>query len=179
MNKYYFTGKPCKNGHVCKRFKSNRWCCECALIKLKERNERLKEETKKRKSQTPKEKARTDGNYKFEGKICGRCKNPTRYIADGRCVKCATLKNKLWQLQNKKRRCFNQRTREAKKLKATPFWADLEAIKKIYLDCPHNYTVDHIVPLQGKNVCGLHVEYNLQYLTSIENSKKSNKLLCD
>lgn len=148
-------------------------------MRLKEKNERLKEETKKRKSQTPKEKARTKGNHKFEGKMCKRCRNSSRYVADSRCVKCATLKNKLWQFQNKKQRCFNQKMREAKKLKATPLWADLEAIKIIYLNCPDNYTVDHIVPLQGKNVCGLHVEYNLQYLTSIENSKKSNKFICD
>jgi 5-methylcytosine-specific restriction endonuclease McrA len=83
----------------------------------------------------------------------------------------------LWQRQNKKRRCFSQRMREANKLKAAPSWANIEAIKKIYPNCPENYTVDHIIPLQGREVCGLHVKYNLQYLTSVENSKKSNKLL--
>ena len=69
--------------------------------------------------------------------------------------------------------------RRALKLKATPKFANLEKIKEIYKNCPQGYTVDHIVPLQGKVVCGLHVEWNLQYLTPSENSSKSNKLIND
>lgn len=65
--------------------------------------------------------------------------------------------------------------RRAKKLKASPSWADLERIKDFYKACPEGYTVDHIIPLQGELVCGLHVENNLQYLTSSQNSSKRNK----
>jgi hypothetical protein len=64
----------------------------------------------------------------------------------------------------------------AAKLNATPPWADLEAIKRFYENCPHGYEVDHIIPLQGETVCGLHVLENLQYLTARENRRKSNKL---
>ncbi len=60
-------------------------------------------------------------------------------------------------------------------LQRTPPWADLEAIKKIYKECPDGMVVDHVVPLRGKVVSGLHVENNLQYLTAEENGKKSNK----
>ena len=69
--------------------------------------------------------------------------------------------------------------RRALKLTATPKFADLNKIKDIYKNCPKGYHVDHIVPLQGKEVCGLHVEWNLQYLTPSENSSKSNKLIND
>ena len=69
--------------------------------------------------------------------------------------------------------------RRALKLKATPKFANLNKIKEIYKNCPKGYVVDHIVPLQGKVVCGLHVEWNLQYLTPLQNSSKSNKLIND
>jgi hypothetical protein len=67
--------------------------------------------------------------------------------------------------------------RKAAKLKATPKFANLEKIKEIYKNCPKGYHVDHIIPLQGENVCGLHVEWNLQYLTPSANISKSNKLI--
>ena len=63
----------------------------------------------------------------------------------------------------------------AKKLQATPAWADLNAIREFYKNCPPGHEVDHIIPLQGKQVSGLHVENNLQYLRVHDNRRKSNK----
>lgn len=68
--------------------------------------------------------------------------------------------------------------RRARKLHATPSWADLELIKRIY-EHAEGMHVDHIIPLQGKLVCGLHVENNLQYLTPEENLKKSNTFIVE
>jgi hypothetical protein len=84
--------------------------------------------------------------------------------------------NRLYRLNKPHIHSALSAKRRAVKLKATPRFANLKKIKEIYMNCPKGYHVDHIVPLQGKNVCGLHVEWNLQYLTPLENSFKSNKL---
>lgn len=56
-----------------------------------------------------------------------------------------------------------------------PLWADLHKIHKFYINCPQGYHVDHIIPLRGELVSGLHILENLQYLTVEENLHKSNK----
>lgn len=61
---------------------------------------------------------------------------------------------------------------------ATPPWADKDAIKAVYAESERlgaDFAVDHIVPLCGETVCGLHVAENLRVLCRRENSRKSNK----
>lgn len=75
--------------------------------------------------------------------------------------------------------------RVSSKLNATPKWLTNEQniqMRLIYrhaIDCHRvsgqRYQVDHIVPLQGENVCGLHVPWNLQILPSDMNTKKANR----
>lgn len=63
----------------------------------------------------------------------------------------------------------------ARKLNAIPKWANMGVIEQFYDNCPPGYHVDHIYPLAGKDVCGLHVIENLQYLPALENIKKGNR----
>ena len=67
--------------------------------------------------------------------------------------------------------------RRAKILKAMPSWISNEEkfkIKQFYKNCPKGFEVDHIIPLKGKIICGLHILSNLQYLTKSENARKRN-----
>lgn len=64
---------------------------------------------------------------------------------------------------------------------ATPSWADRAAIRKVFADCISRsretgvkHEVDHVVPLRGKLVKGLHIHTNLRIITAIENRAKSN-----
>ena len=66
--------------------------------------------------------------------------------------------------------------RRASKNKATPPWVDQAAIAVIYAKAAASgLTVDHIIPLKHPAVCGLHVPWNLQLLSSFENSRKWNR----
>lgn len=85
--------------------------------------------------------------------------------------------------KGKATKCTLQRQREATKLNRTPKWADTLRIKAYYDVCAFfnevngyiKYHVDHIVPLKGKNVSGLHLHNNLQIIPAKENMSKGNR----
>jgi len=82
--------------------------------------------------------------------------------------------SRKWKKANPEYRRYEASMRRATKIQATLLGYNRE-IKEIYSKCPKNYHVDHIIPLRGKGVCGLHVPWNLQYLTPEENLKKGIK----
>lgn len=84
------------------------------------------------------------------------------------CKYCQSLDTKITQPAR-------QQEYRAAKLHRTPKWANIEKIKEIYKLCPEGFHVDHIIPLQGIHVSGLHVENNLQYLSAHDNLVKHNK----
>lgn len=93
-------------------------------------------------------------------------------------------RNQEYASSNKEKLASKRAMRRAAIDQRTPQWLNAEQVKdiqsfyevtsafKIYTGQP--YEVDHIVPLQGKTVSGLHVPWNLQVLTESENRKKHN-----
>jgi hypothetical protein len=92
-----------------------------------------------------------------------------------------------YQKENRDKVNATAAKRRAVKLKATPDWLtkeDIQQMEQFYTQAQklksvtgQEYHVDHIVPLQGENVCGLHVPWNLQVIPAKENISKSNKLI--
>jgi 5-methylcytosine-specific restriction endonuclease McrA len=90
-----------------------------------------------------------------------------------------------WKEANKTQVRADTKARRRKHRDATPKWLSRKQkseIRQIYQiaitmtqTTGEQYVVDHIVPLRGEVVCGLHVPWNLRVITQDENLKKSNK----
>lgn len=86
-----------------------------------------------------------------------------------------------WSKKNLDKEAARAARRRAGIDKATPPWADIGEINKIYAEAFRmsqqrgvKFHVDHIIPLRGRNVCGLHVHWNLQIIEAIANLRKGN-----
>jgi hypothetical protein len=87
-----------------------------------------------------------------------------------------------WEMQRRPgMRARRAKARAARALR-TPPWADLGAISLFYEEAVRKtvetgvlHEVDHIVPLLGKTVSGLHVPENLRVIPWLENRRKSNR----
>lgn len=91
-------------------------------------------------------------------------------------------RNAAWVKANPTKNCSKTALRRARKLQATPVWADKQFIDLWYKGANtmarlagKPYHVDHVVPLMSELVCGLHVPANMQILPGAENISKNNR----
>jgi 5-methylcytosine-specific restriction endonuclease McrA len=178
--KYYYTGLPCKHGHVALR-KTKGSCVECLKIEWQKGNETRAEYFK---------------TYNDKQDVKDR-KNEW-YLANREQV-IAQAKTRPYELTKEYKRTWKERNliwvradtkaRRRKHRQATPPWlstkqkAEIRQLYQIAITMTkttgEQYVVDHIVPLRSNEVCGLHVPWNLRVITQEENLKKSNKLLAN
>ena len=85
-----------------------------------------------------------------------------------------------WRQRNPGRAKADHAKRRAAKKQAMPAWlskSQIGEIVQIYETCPKGWHVDHVIPLRGATVSGLHVPWNLKSIPASENLRKSNKLI--
>lgn len=170
--KFYFTGEPCVRGHIALR-KTKGACLECVREDWALDNER-------RKGKPKTEAAKAAAKRYYE-------KNRQAVIA--RAAARPTEEKRRLQAEYKDRNVDVVRAdtsvRKRRHREATPKWltpAERLQMRDLYVQARklteltrERYVVDHIVPLRGEGVCGLHVPWNLRVITQEENLKKSNK----
>jgi 5-methylcytosine-specific restriction endonuclease McrA len=116
--------------------------------------------------------------HDFEGNQCEECKAAGKKVWNLANHTKVVEKTRQWRKDNPRRASINKIQRRLAKQQRTPKWLsneEKELIKQFYLNCPAGYEVDHIIPLQGKKVSGLHMLANLQYLTTEDNKRKGNR----
>jgi hypothetical protein len=91
-------------------------------------------------------------------------------------------RSKLWHKNYPAKSAFISKTYQSRKRKAVPLWANMERIEALYSlaamltsNTGEKWHVDHVVPLQGKSVCGLHTYENLRVVPATVNLQKSNR----
>jgi 5-methylcytosine-specific restriction endonuclease McrA len=175
---YYFTGFPCKHGHVALR-KTKGSCLECLKVEWEVGKVKRKDyfAAYNRSEVGQQSKAR----YYETNKEVVIQRALSRNLEDQRRYKAA------WKKANPEEVKASTNDRRRRHKNATPKWLSAEQkqeIREIYKEAIRRtkeegipYVVDHVFPLRGVEVCGLHVPENLQILTAEENLRKTNKLL--
>jgi len=153
----------------------HRWCKDCAKVAKKEWYDKNAESERAKAMQYHYDNYEKNKEYRIKKAHEWQVKNKERYKENAK---------KCYEKTKHKRFAWQALARAAKR-NAVPTWINealKEQIQKFYIEARlktketgTKYEVDHIVPLMGKNVCGLHVPWNLRVITQFENRSKQNK----
>ena len=177
-SKYYFTGQPCKHGHIALR-KTKGACVECLKVEWQRGNE-TRADYFRQYNQRDDVKERKHDWYQDnkEQVILAASTRPAHVKREYRN---AWKENNLLQIR------ADTKARRRKHRQATPPWlsrrhkTEMRALYQAAITLTkttgEQYVVDHIIPLRSDVVCGLHVPWNLRVITQEENLRKSNKLV--
>ncbi len=163
----YFTGKPCVNGHVSERVTSGQ-CTGC----FKHYYKKMYQNPEYRHKAIDRARKNYDREAGKQNARRWRERNPEKrkQIASA------------WEKRNKDYMNAKTARRYARKGKATLKSVTIKDIMPIYKEARVltektgvQYHVDHIVPLFGEAICGLHVPWNLRAIPAKDNQSKSNK----
>ena len=167
--KMRYIGRLCKNGHT-ERYVSDRACVICKAAEPR----RFVPVNEKRRTYA-RLWARAHRNHNKEAAKMRICRE--RWTEEQRDAyrAAAKIRSRAWRKANPGHRNALAVKHKAARLKRTPLWADLAAIKDFYKNCPPGFHVDHVIPMRGLIVSGLHVLENLQYLPATENLRKNRR----
>jgi len=182
----YFTGVPCKYGHISQRLVSNQRCVDCANLassEWKKAHLAACTEQKRKWAERNRERVRSVKKSYYKSSQKDRESQAARakkWLEENRDKsRAATAK---WRKANLPIAAAAAARRKAKLLQRTPVWADHDKIRQFYVLAKDlteqtgvEHEVDHIYPLQGKYVSWFHVETNLQILAKAANRAKGNR----
>ena len=176
--KYYFTGGPCKYGHIAPR-KTKGACVECIKIEWQQAAEKRADYFRE---YNRREDVKDRKNEWYEAN-----REQVIQAAATRPLEVKRVYQKAWKERNTVWVRADTKARRRKHRLATPKWLTREQkgqIRELYKiaitmtkTTGEQYVVDHIVPLRSEFVCGLHVPWNLRVIPRQENLLKSNKLI--
>ena len=184
--KRYFTGEPCKHGHICERQVGDHYCLYCRRLQSRKHHNANKEKNNAKHREwmiANREQVRLkEAEYWAKNKDKKAAKGKRYYEKHKDRL---LAESAIWRKANPGKCRAQSKLGKARRANRVPPWLTKEHKRQIrrFYNMAQELTektgivhsVDHIHPLNGKLLSGLHVPWNLQVMTLADNVAKGNK----